>query len=268
MCVLRPCAVPRRAKHASHASARDEKSDRDMNRHPKRTSKFDRLTRALRAADPDIIEIVQFGSSVYAPRLARDLDLLVLTRAKKDYDVYLDAAQFGSKNVDVVVKEPSETMGADIALSILTFSKTLYGNGRTRKEAMKNMSVPTFDRARNYLIMADEQMKQAPEERQDDFRDARYRLAFDLLFDAARYAAMTFLVLGEQTRWSELPKKLPAPFNKRFRELISFLHVQFKYQGTYPKDRVEETFQEWRGKVGAFIEDLAARAPSTPDGQH
>ncbi|MBI4786448.1 MAG: nucleotidyltransferase domain-containing protein [Chloroflexi bacterium] len=238
-----------------------------MNRHSKRTSQFDRLTRALRAADPDILEIVQFGSSVYAPRLARDVDLLVLTRAKKDYEVYLDAAQFGSKNVDVVVKEPSESMGTDIALSILAFSKTLYGNGRTRKEAMENMPVPTFESARNYLIMADEQMKQAPKERQDDFRDARYRLAFDLLFDAVRHAAMTFLVLDEQTRWSELPKKLPVPFNKRFREFISFLHVQFNYQGTWPKDRVDETFQDWRGKVSTFIEELAARSQAAQDGQ-
>ena len=239
-----------------------------MNRHPKRTSKFDRLTRALRAADPDIIEIVQFGSSVYAPRLARDLDLLVLTRAKKDYDVYLDAAQFGSKNVDVVVKEPSETMGADIALSILTFSKTLYGNGRTRKEAMEYMPIPTYDDAHVYFDMADNSLEHAQQAKDARHRDGYYRATFDFLFDAARYAAMTFLVLDEQTRWSELPKKLPAPFNKRFREFISFLHVQFKYQGTYPKERVDETFQEWRGKVSAFIEDLAARAPSTQDGQH
>jgi hypothetical protein len=227
---------------------------------PNRSAKFQRIVRALCANDPDIIEIVQFGSSVYAPRLACDLDLLILTRTKKEYGVYLDATAGYPRNVDVVVKEPSESMGADIALSILAFSKTLYGNGRTRKEATKTMAVPTFDRARNYLIMADEQMQRAPEEQKDDFRDARYRLAFDLLFDAVRYAAMTFLVLDEQTRWSELLKKLPAPFNKRFREFISYLHVQFKYQGTFPKDRVDETFQEWRGKVSAFVDALAARS--------
>ncbi|MDE3089349.1 MAG: nucleotidyltransferase domain-containing protein [Chloroflexota bacterium] len=229
---------------------------------PNRSAKFQRLVRALRANDPDIIEIVQFGSSVYAPRLARDVDLLVVTRAKKDYDVYLDATNGYPKNVDVVPKEPNERMGEDIALAILTFSKTLFGNGKIREEARKSMSVPTFDRARNYLIMADEQMQRAPEEQKDDFRDARYRLAFDLLFDAVRYAAMTFLVLDEQTRWSELPKKLPTPFNKRFREFISFLHVQFKYQGTFPKDRVDETFEEWRGKVSQFIDDVAARSRS------
>ncbi len=235
---------------------------RVTNQRSNRSNRFHRIICALRANDPDIIEIVQFGSSVYAPRLARDLDLLILTRAKKDYGVYLDTAEGYPKNVDIMVKEPGESMGPDIALSILAFSKTLYGNGMTRKEAMKSMPVPTFEYARNYLVMADEQMKKAPEEQKDDFRDARYRLAFDLLSDAARYAAMTFLLLDDQTRWSELPKKLPDPFNKQFREFISFLHVQFNYQGTYPKDRVDETFQEWRGKVSAFIEELAARSQS------
>lgn len=184
--------------------------------------------RALRAADPDIIEIVQFGSSVYAPRLARDVDLLVLTRAKKDYSVYLDAVADYPKNVDVMLKEPGESIGANIALVLVTFSRTLYGNGLTRQEAMKTVAVPTFEQARKRIHLAEQDLARAQQETDQDYRDARYRLAFDWLFDAARYAAMTFLHVDEQTRWSELPKKLPAPFKKQFRELISFLHVQFK----------------------------------------
>ena len=227
------------------------------------SNRLQRIVRALRANDPDIIEIVQFGSSVYAPRLARDVDLLVLTRAKKDYGVYLDAVVGYSKNVDVVPKEPGEGMGADIALSILTFSKTLYGNGMTRQEAMKTMPVPTFEKARKAIRMAEQDLARGHQETDEDYRDARFKLAFDLLFDAVRYAAMTFLVLDDQTRWSELPKKLPAPFNRQFREFISFLHVQFNYQGTYPKDRVDETFREWRARVSAFIDALVARSQSS-----
>lgn len=227
-----------------------------------RGNKLQRIVRALRANDPDIIEIVQFGSSVYAPRLARDVDLLVLTRAKKDYGVYLDAVGGYSKNVDVVPKEPGERMGADVALSILTFSKTLYGNGMTRREAMKTMPVPTYDQAVKWLIAADRDLERAHQEPDPFYCDLNYRGAFNRLFDAARYAAMTFLATSE-TRWGELPKKLPAPFNKQFREFIKFLHVQFSYDGTYPKERVDETFQEWRGKVSAFVDALAARAQGT-----
>lgn len=186
------------------------------------------LVSTLRAADPDIIEIVQFGSSVYAPCLARDVDLFVLTRAKKDYSVYLDAVADYPKNVDVMLKEPGESIGANIALVLVTFSRTLYGSGLIRQQAMKTMAVPTFEQARKRIHLAEQDLARAQQETDQDYRDARYRLAFDWLFDAIRYAAMTFLHLDEQTRWSELPKKLPAPFNKQFRELISFLHVQFK----------------------------------------
>jgi hypothetical protein len=238
-------------KHPHKRSTRATRATYRAQRQP-----FQRLVRALRARDPDIIEIVQFGSSVYAPRHARDVDVFVLTRAKKEYAVYLDATTGYRRNIDIVVAEPGERIGADIALALVTFSKTLYGNGKTRKEAMNSMAVPTFERARKYVLMADEQISKALEESTRDFRDARYRLAFDLLFDAARYAAMTFLALDEQTRWSELPRQLPTPFNKQFRELISFLHVQFNYQGTYPRDRADETFQEWRAKVSAFIDAL------------
>jgi hypothetical protein len=232
----------------------------------KRGNGLQRIVRALRASDPDIIEIVQFGSSVYAPRLALDVDLLVLTRAEKDYGVYLDAVEGYPKNVDIVPKEPGESMGADIALSILTFSKMLYGNGMTHKEAMKSMPVPTFEKAHKAIRMAEQDLARGHQETDEDYRDARFKLAFDLLFDAVRYAAMTFLLLDDRTRWSELPKKLPAPFNKQFREFISFLHVQFNYQGTYPKDRVDGTFQEWRGKVSAFVDALAARAQADING--
>lgn len=225
-----------------------------------RRPSLQRLVRALRAADPDIIAIVQFGSSVYAPRLARDVDLLVLTRAKKDYSVYLDAVADYPKNVDIVPKEPGESIEPDIVLSIFTFGKTLFGNGIKHQEARPSMPVPTFEQARKRIHMAEQDFARAKQETDADYRGARFKLAFDWLFNAARYAAMTFLVLDEQTRWSELPKKLPAPFNKQFRELISFLHVQFKYQGTYPKDRVDETFAEWRDKVSAFIAALETQA--------
>ena len=40
--------------------------------------------------DPDIVEVVQFGSSVYASEYAGDVDLLVVTRRVKEYSGYLD----------------------------------------------------------------------------------------------------------------------------------------------------------------------------------
>ncbi len=224
-----------------------------------RSNKFQRIIRALRANDPDIIEIVQFGSSVYAPRLARDVDLVITTRSKKDENVYWDAVEDFPKSVDLLIREPGQQMSAQIALSVLAFSKSLYGNGETRKEAKKFMQIPTYDDAHMYLTMADKNLGEAHHAKDERYREAYYCLAFDLLFDAARYGAMTFLATNE-TRWGELPKRLPSLFNTRFREFISKLHVQFSYDREYPKDKADETYQEWRAKVERFIEELEARA--------
>ena len=224
-----------------------------------RRSRFRRIINNLRACDPDIIEIVQFGSSVYAPRLARDVDLMITTRAKKNEDLYWDAVEDFSKNVDLLIREPGQKMGNDMALGVFVFSKSIFGNGLTRKEAQGFMEIPTYDDARHYLKMADETVEKARQEKNERYRKARCCLAFDLLFDAARYGAMTFLATSE-TRWGELPKRLPSPFNTQFRTFISKLHVQFSYDRNYPKDRPDETFNEWRGKVSAFIDALAARS--------
>jgi predicted nucleotidyltransferase len=42
--------------------------------------------------DQDIVEIIQFGSSVYAPEYSKDIDLLVITKKAKEYEKYFDIA--------------------------------------------------------------------------------------------------------------------------------------------------------------------------------
>ncbi|HID17770.1 TPA: nucleotidyltransferase domain-containing protein [Candidatus Bathyarchaeota archaeon] len=60
--------------------------------------------------DPNVVEIIQFGSSIYAPWRARDVDLLVITKEVKDYGGYLDAANLEDApfNVDVLVLKVGE----------------------------------------------------------------------------------------------------------------------------------------------------------------
>ncbi|MBI5304235.1 MAG: hypothetical protein HY868_19035 [Chloroflexi bacterium] len=228
------------------------------------TRRLAALVEKLRAADPDIVNILQFGSSVYAPRLARDVDLLVTTRAKKKRDLYWDAVESWDGAVDILVRKPGQRISSQIALAVLAYSKPLFGDGQTRKEAKKFMGVPTYDDARMYLDMADNSVEQTRHSKDERYRDAYYRAAFDLLFDAARHAAMTFLATTEK-RWGKLPDRLPAPFEKQFREFISVLHVQYKYDGTYPKDQATEKYQEWRAKVNAFIDALAAYGQAAED---
>jgi hypothetical protein len=45
------------------------------------------IVRKLLEYDPEIVEIVQFGSSVYAPEHARDPDLLIITGSIRERDL-------------------------------------------------------------------------------------------------------------------------------------------------------------------------------------
>ena len=81
--------------------------------------------------DSKIVEIIQFGSSVYAPKSARDLDILVFTEQKKDYSGYLDAVD-GSElpyDVDVVVREMDDGLiSKEFAINVFGAHKALYGD--------------------------------------------------------------------------------------------------------------------------------------------
>jgi hypothetical protein len=56
--------------------------------------------------------VVQFGSSVYTPEYARNVDILVITRRMKGYNGYLDALNLeGSPiNIDVLMLEVAKSL--------------------------------------------------------------------------------------------------------------------------------------------------------------
>jgi predicted nucleotidyltransferase len=124
---------------------------------------LDELVDALLRADADILEIVLFGSAAYAPDLARDIDLLILTRHKKEMDTYWDEifALDLTLDVDTLLKEPGEIWNEHIALSVAAVGISLYGNHLTFEEAQKNMGVPTFEEARKLIIDADDNSRYA-----------------------------------------------------------------------------------------------------------
>jgi len=110
------------------------------------------LTRSLLRADPEIRDIVLFGSMAYAPELAHDVDVLITTRRKKDIEVYWDATADFPRDVDVLVREPGERVSDSIAASVCAWRAVLHGNGETFREASETMAVPTFatrDQRRN-----------------------------------------------------------------------------------------------------------------------
>lgn len=206
----------------------------------------------LKKIDPDIVDIILFGSSVYAPDLARDIDLLITTSSKKQENLYWDAFADLDVWVDVMVRTPGQVMGQNIAASVRLLGEVLLGNGQTLKEAEGFMAVPTFERASLSLQTADSNFDSARKNKNPILKDEYYKVAFNRLFDAARNAVMAFLNT-ENSRWGQLKKALPKPFDEQFRKIVIKLHIQYSYDGNYPKDDTGEEFQNWRNEVENFI---------------
>jgi len=220
---------------------------------------LENLCRALLAADADIRDIILFGSFAYAPSLALDIDLLVTTTNRKDYGVYFDAVVDFPLNVDVVVRQPGERIGDRIAWGVRAVGQVLVGDRETLKEVMK-VPAPTFEEARQLFIIADENWKGAQQEQNPSLKVRRYGNSFNGLFDVARIAVMAYLG-SEQTRWGQLRRALPQPFEDRFRQIIDTCHISYFYHGDYPKETVDEEFKRWRDRVEQFVDDLECRCP-------
>jgi len=212
----------------------------------------------LLEADSGIKAIVMFGSCVYAPELAQDVDFLVITSKRKDTAVYWDALIDMPVWVDVVVKEVGEQLGDGLKSGVKIFGRVFWGEERYVKEVLGEVPVPTFDETRMRLRNADRYMNVTHQTLDELERQGHYRDAFNCLFDAARLAVMAFLST-EQTRWGQLRRLLPQPFDERFRRIVEQLHVDYFYESRFLPDRVDEEYQLWCEEVSEFIEELERR---------
>jgi len=210
------------------------------------------ICKRLVGYDKDIVEIIQFGSSVYAPEYARDVDLLVITKDKKEYGGYLDCLADLLFDMDVVVKEVGENLRR--AYNILGAFVILYGDGRYLKEMTADFDTG-FDDARAALKVAARYMKDArEEEEEEEVKDMHIRNSFNSLFHAARLAAMSYLAT-ENARWGGIKRRLPQPYRNEFEEFINTLHIDYFYSGNYPEN-YEEAFEKWHRKVEEFVSKL------------
>ena len=218
----------------------------------------ERICKRLVGYDKDIVEIIQFGSSVYAPEYARDVDLLVITRRKKDYGGYLDCLDEPGMDFDVVVKEEGEVLKSNFACQILGAFEILHGDGRYLAEITKDFD-PGFEDAWNCIKGiegAENVIKRSTQARGESERDGSIRLAFNRLFDAARIAVMAYLATDD-TRWGRTKRRLPQPYKEEFEDFINVLHVDF-YNGNYPGN-YEEEFEKWHKRVEEFIVKLEGK---------
>jgi len=215
---------------------------------------LERICHRLLEYDPEIVEVIQFSSSVYAPEHARDVDLLVITRNPRDYDGYLDAVEEVSPpfNVDIVVIGVGRRLREDFIRGVLGAFNILYGDGKHLLEYAKMLGDPTFDESRAALRVARRLFILAKMTSEALDRDRLFREAFDSLFHAARIAVMTYLST-ETSRWGLLRRMLPEQYNKQFREFIDILHIKYFYYGEYPREDVDEEFNKWFSEVERFV---------------
>ena len=212
----------------------------------------ERIKGFLKEYDPDIVEVAQFGSSVYAPEHAKDVDLLVITKDKKEYGGYLDCLDDLPFDMDVVVKEVGENLRR--GYNILGAFVILYGDGGYLKEMTADFDTG-FDDARAALKVAARYMKDAREEKEEEVKDMHIRNCFNSLFHAARIAAMVHLAIGN-ARWGQIKRRLPRAYRDEFEEFINVLHIDYFYNGNYPAENYEEEFWKWHKKVEEFVVKL------------
>ena len=207
--------------------------------------------------DPDIVEIIKFGSSVYAPEYAKDVDLLIFTKDKKPCEGYFDAVYEidVSFNVDVLVFQLDEKIREELLRGVIGAHEVLYGSGETLIRLAKTLGDPTFDDAKASMKVSKGLMGLYKVEEDLTTRDRLVREAFDGLFHAARLASMAYLST-EVARWGVIKAQLPHPHRMAFNNFIKTLHIKYFYNGEYPRDGIEEEFKRWFKLVKDYVDTL------------
>lgn len=209
----------------------------------------------LKEYDSEISEIVQFGSSVYAPEFARDIDLLVFTKSRKggyfDYAKCLEGSNLPFE-VDLIVKEEGESLGR-LALGIVGANRVLWGDGTRLTEAAEGFD-PTFDEAWASIETARRYMRYSEEVEDGLVKDRHIREAFNELSHSARIASLVYLS-KERLGWGGIESGLPPRYKREFGEFFKILHVNYFYEGSYPEE-VKEEFEKWVERVEAYVRGL------------
>ena len=50
--------------------------------------------------------------------------------------------------------------------------------------------------------------------------------------------------------------QVALPYNRRFKEFINVPHIKDFHDGKYPRDRIEEEFDEWHEVTEEFVKIL------------
>jgi len=218
---------------------------------------IDRACRRLLVFDPGIVEVIVFGSIIYAPNYARDIDLLIITGHKKNYLEYLKVIDDLPLNIDLSIFSTNERPRNDFLLHLLLGYEILYGSGKIVKEWLKSVSLD-IEEVYSRLRIAKRYFQLAFEVKNRYDRDTLIRDAFNSLFHAYRLASAIYLGLKreEAGRWGkEIRRNLPLELKREFEEAIRVLHIDYYYNGNYPHEDEElrRIFEQWLKKAEKYV---------------
>lgn len=133
-----------------------------------RERRLEELERALREvcqslmrADPDIRAIVQFGSSVYLPEEAEDVDLLVLSGSPKPIGVYLTAVEGFPVPVHVVPAKAGRKLEPLLAASVRAWGRVIAGDPEEVERAVEGVPPPSLKEVEEALSAAEASVEAA-----------------------------------------------------------------------------------------------------------
>jgi len=122
------------------------------------------VCRRLKEVDPGIRAVVQFGSSVYAPDLAEDIDLLVLSEAPRPIGVYLAAVEGAPIPVHIVPAKAGRKLEPFLAASVRAWGRVVAGDPLAVEEAVRGVPPPSLEEVEEALLTAEASVKRAQTE--------------------------------------------------------------------------------------------------------
>ena len=181
-------------------------------------------------------------SSVCAAGLAQDVDLVLISSASRVVSSYAATAQAAladGRAVDVIVKAPSESLGA-LRLGVASGVVLWSGAGAADLLASGEATLNDFEEARQRLATAATLMSTAVGEAEDQAA-GYFQEAFHTLFHATRPAVMAL-------RGLRAGRGLPGDLQRDFEHLVTTCHL--RYVAARPGSRRERGPCTWSSPPG------------------
>jgi hypothetical protein len=212
--------------------------------------------------DEHIKEIIQFGSSVYAPRYAnsqccKDIDVFIFTERKKNSNETRYNTRY-SKN-RATLQEKFKIDKLDIfdnlnrrdflslhLYSIFGFGEVIHGSGAYIRNEIKKRpptSINVEEKITRLIYKAKNVRMIEKEEYNDEFNDNLRELYYVVIEVSGRYLSIAKL--------NNLKRNLLSSFERFYKDLYLALPLQFRSKNEFLK-----VFNYWHKEVKNYIEEL------------